>query len=126
MLEEKFKIFVEDNAIKSRIFIGFFLEEEGPTALDNERQKPGLKDSLVSNEIGKPKLVNKEHITDEKEVNIGPVSGQQNNRKLAVLFNLPDLLKHLHVDGNLLVETLENFMKSIGHCPHDRNLDLCN
>jgi hypothetical protein len=125
LLEEKLDIFVKNYAIKIRVLISLFLEKESPTALDDEREELGLKDSLVSYEVRKSELVNKEHITDEKEVDIGPVGRQQDNWKFAVLFDLSDLLQHLHVDGDLLIEALEGLMQGIGHSPHYRHLDLC-
>jgi hypothetical protein len=76
LLEEKLKIFIKNYAIKIRVFVGLFLEEESPTALDDERKKLGLKNSLISNEIRKPKFVDKEHIADEKEIDVRPVSWQ--------------------------------------------------
>lgn len=54
------------------------------------------------------------------------MSGQKNDRKLAVLLNFSNLLKYFHVDANFLVDALKGLVQSPSHRSHYWHLYFCN
>ena len=125
LAQEQLEVLVEDDAVEGGVPVVALLEEEGAAALDDEREHVGLQDGLVSYEVGQPQPVDEEDVADQQEVDVGPVGRQQHDRHLAVLLDRPDLLQHLHVETDLLVEALEELVQRVGHAPHHRHLHLC-
>lgn len=122
--EEQFEIFIENDAVEGGLIIGFFLEEEGAAALDDEGEQVGLEDGLVSDEVGESEVVDEEDVADDEEVEVGPMGGEKHDGRIAVPLYLPDLLEHFHVDGDLLEQALEGLVKGVGHAPHHGDFDL--
>lgn len=52
------------------------------------------------------------------------MGGEEHDGCLAVPLYFPYLLEHLHVDGDLLEQTLEGFVEGVGHAPHHGDFHL--
>ena len=81
-----------------------------------------LEKSLILHIARQPELVDKKDIANNQKVKVGPVRGQEDYGKIAILLYLSYALQHLHVYYDLLIEVLEQFMESPPHALQDRNL----
>ena len=102
MPQEQLKIFIENDAVESGIFVGFFLEEEGSAALDNKGKQVGLENGFICDKVGDPQVVDEEDVADDQEIEVRSVGGEEDYGRLAVSLDFPYFLQHLHVDGDLL------------------------
>jgi hypothetical protein len=123
--QEKLEILVKDYPVKPRVLVGLFLPEESTTALDYQWQQVGLEDGLVSHKVGQSQSVDKEDVADKQEVNVRTMGWQEHDWQVTPLLDGPDLFQHLLVDTDLLVESLEGLVKSVGHASHHWYLHLC-